>query len=455
MMTNKNIKFISTNLSVMILLLVVLISHYSLIGLISYFVGSLLLFLGTLLDDKKSNNGVACKLSFILFISTLILFGMWIPFITKTKPHFEPQGNVNLIGLIIALSLAFIFFVMSSVDRFKHYVVRRCLKYAGQSMLFLAVFFFWDIPINTYPFIVVVVIIDLLNDLYATKYTKYNNNDFKDANNDKSFWMAFLINLCIVALNLFYRDYLQNCISKDSLTKTFEKVTSGFNVPLFIILMLALSAVFIYLQEKSSSYRELSDGYLTLSLAGFVLLFRIYESNRSLESFIILCVAVFVYFIFGFSIPSAGVGTIKNPVYYLIRYRKVGVMIDIVSACTTILSLLGIIYAKKGYIVPIAFFVCAAVIIIVSFLRLKDSWIKINIHWQIALLCILSFLISVSVVNKSFDQALPFLAIFFIVETIAVWTLGLRQDVKNYKYSEIAQGFTCAISLGIGLIAVG
>ena len=65
-MTTKNIKFISTNICVMILLLIVLISHYTLVGLISYLVGSLLLFLGTLLDDKKANDGVACKLSYIL-----------------------------------------------------------------------------------------------------------------------------------------------------------------------------------------------------------------------------------------------------------------------------------------------------------------------------------------------------------------------------------------------------
>ena len=453
-MTTKNIKFISTNICVMILLLIVLISHYTLVGLISYLVGSLLLFLGTLLDDKKANDGVACKLSYILFITTLILFGMWIPFITKTKPHFEPQGNVNIIGIIISLALTFVFFIMSSVDKLKHYVVRRCLKYAGQSMLFLAVFYFWDMPLNTYCIITFTVIIALLGDLYATKYTKYNNSDFKDTNNDKSFWMAFLINLCIVAMNLFYRGYLQNCMSKDSLTKTIERVTSGFNVPLFIILMLALSSVFIYLQGKSTNYRDLSDAFLTLSLAGFVLLFRVYESNRSVESFVVLCIAVLVYFVFGFSIPSAGVGSLKNPVYYIIRSRKLSATVDIVSVCITLLSLIGIIFAKKGYIVPIAFGVCAAVIITASFVRLKDSWIKINIHWQVTLFSILAFLISVSVVNKSINQVLPFLIMFFFVETIAVWALGVRQDVKNYRYSEVAQGITCAISLGIGLFAV-
>lgn len=454
-MTTKNIKFISTNISVMILLLMVLVSHYTLIGLISYLVGSALLFLGTLLDDKKANDGVACKFSFILFITTLILFGMWIPFITKTKLHFEPQGKANIIGLIIAIALAVLFFIMSSVDKFKHYVVRRCLKYAGQMMLFLAVFYLWDMPLNTYFIIAITVIIALINDLYATKFAKYNSNEFKDANNDKSFWMAFLINLCIVAMNLFYRGYLQNCISKDSLTKTVERVTSGFNVPLFIILMLALTSVFIYLQGKSNNYRDLSDGFFTLSLAGFVLLYRIFESNRSVESFVVLCVGVLAYFIFGFSIPSAGVGSIKNPVYYIIRSRKLNAMVDVVSVCITLLSLVSIIFAKKGYIIPIAFLMCAVVIIIASFVRLKDSWVKINIHWQVTLFSLLAFLISISVVNKSINQALPFLIMLFVVETIAVWTLGVRQDVKRYRYSEVAQGITCAITVGIGLIAVG
>ncbi len=454
-MTHRNIKFISTNLSVMILLLVVLISHYTLIGLISYFVGSLLLFLGTLLDGKKANNGVVCKLSFILFIITLTLFGMWLPFVMKTKPTFESQGSVNAVGLIVSLALALVFFIMSSADKFKHYVVRRCLKYAGQVMLFLAVFYFLSMPLNTYFIIAITVIISLLNDLYVTKYDKYKNNDFKDQNNDKSFWMAFLINFCIVATNLFNRGYLQECISKESLTKTISAITSGFNVPLFIILMVALTFVFIYLQDKENSYRELTDAYFTLSLAGFVLLFRVYESNQSLESFIILCAAVLLYFIFGFSIPSAGLGSTKNPVYYLIRFRKFSEMIDIVSVVITLLALLGILFAKKGYIIPIAFLVCATAITIASFVKFKDSWIKINVHWQIALLSVLPFLISISVVNKSLNQTLPFLIMLFIVATIAVWTLGVRRDVIKYRYSEIAQCITCVASLGIGLIAVG
>lgn len=454
-MTTKNIKFVSVNLSVMTLLLIVLVSHYTLVGLISYLVGSLLLFLGTLLDDKKANNGIACKLSFILFVTTIILFGMWLPFIIKAKPHLEPQGNVNTIGVLISLGLAFLFFIMASVDRFKHYVVRRCLKYSGQAMIILAGFYFWNMPLNTYFIIVITVLIALLTDLYATKYSKYSNTEFTDKNDDKAFWMALFINLCIVALNLFYRSYLQNCVAKESLTKTIGTITSGFNVPLFMILMVAVSFIYIYLQGKEKNYRDLSDAYLTLSLAGFALLFRIYESNRSIESFIMLCVAVILYFVFGFSIPSAGSGSTKNPVYFLIRNRKLSETVDVVSIIITLLFMIGILYAKKGYIIPIIFLICLTSIIIVSFIKLKDSWIKINIHWQITLLSILSFLISVSIVNKSTNQAVPFIIMLFIIATVAIWALGVRQDVKKYRYSEIAQGITCAASLGIGLIAVG
>lgn len=453
-MTTKNIKFISMNLSVMILLLIVLLSHYTLIGLISFMSGSILLFLGTLLDNKKANNGIACKFSYIVFISTLVLFGIWLPFATKTKPHFESQGNLNIIGLFVSLGLAVVSMVMASSFNFKHYVVIRCLKYFGQAMLFLTAYYFWNMPLNTYFIIVISVSVALLTDLYSTKYDKYNSNGFKDNNDDKAFWMAFSINLCIVALNLFYSDYLQKCLEKASLTKTIESITSGFNVPIFIILMVVISFVNIYLQGKEKTYKALSDAYLTLSLAGFVLLFRVYESNRSIESFLVLCMAVLLYFIFGFSIPSAAIGSTQNPVYFIIKNRKLSEMIDIVSIIITAISLFGIIFAKKGYIIPIVFLVCAISIIILSFIKFKDSWIKINVRWQIVIFCILSFLISVSIVNRNMDKAITFLIMLFLIASISVWTLGVRQDVRNYKYSEIEQCITCIASFGIGLIAV-
>ena len=452
-MTNKYIKFISTNLSVMILLLVVLISRYTLIGLISYFIGSGLLFLGTLLDNKKANNGVACKLSFILFITTLTLCGMWLPYILRTKASFEPIGKVNVLGMIIALVLAFIFFVMASAQKFRHYVVRRCLKYSGQAMLFLGVFYFWEMPLNVYPFVVITIFIALLTDLFATKFFIYSS-EFDDKDGDKAFWMAFLISLCIIAMNLFYRDYFQRCISKEYLTGIVQEALSGFSVPIFIALMVTLASVFIYLQSKADRYIQHSDSYLVLSLAGFVLMLSVYQANKSIDSFIMLCVAVIAYFIFGFAIPSSDVGSIKNPVYFIIRGHKFRAMVDVVSVLITAISILCIIFAKKGYIVPIIVFACATTIIVVTFIKLNVGWIKINIHWQIVLLSILAFLISVAVVNKNVNNTLPFLAMLFLISTIAIWTLGVRQDVKKYKYSQIAQCCTCIASLGIGMIAV-
>lgn len=453
-MNEKTIKFVSTNICIMIILLVVLISHYSLIGLISFFVGSILLFFGTLLDDKKANNGVTSKLAYIVFITVITLFGMWLPFVIKNKFHFEPQGQVNIWGIIISLALSFILFAMSGASKFKYYVLRRCLKYSGQILFFLVAYYFWTMPINTFYFIVISVVLFCLTDLFTTKFKKYSDKKFKDLNDDKAFWMAFFINLCIIALNLFYRQYFLQFLSKNALTGIFEKITSGFNVPLFIILMVVLTVIFVVLYEKSKdfNYFMTSDAFFSLSLGGFVLLFQIYKSNRSIESFIILSTTVLLYFVFGFSIPSASSGSKKNPVYYLLRLD--GDAAIITSLIITIVTIPAIIFAKKGYIIPIVFIVSSAIIIIASFLKFKDGWVKINIRWQITILCILAFLVSVSIVNATLNYVLTFLILLFVVNSLAIWIIGIREDITKYNYKEIIQGITCALSLGIGLIAV-
>lgn len=456
-MTNKNIKFISTNMVVMILLLIVLISHYTLIGLISYLVGSVLLFLGTLLDEDKSNYGVSCKLSYILFIITLILGGMWLPSILNEKAYFQPQGNVNGLLLFISLALSISSYILYRMQIFEHYVVTRLLKYSSQALLFLGIYCCWGIPLNTYFFIALTAAIAYLTDLFATKYIKYNTGEFEDQNNDAAFGMALIINLCILAMNLFYRDYFQMCLSKEHLSLIIQKATSGFNMPIFAVLIIALASIFIYLQSKEDSYSQLSDSYLALSLIGFVFLFNVYELNKSIYSFIILCVAIIAYLIFGFSIPSAEAGSRSNPIYFLIKNHKFKAMVDVVSVIITVISMIGIVFANRGYIVPIIFFICASSVILVSFIILsnnKDSWIKINVHWQVTLLSALVFLVSVAAVNNTLNHSLLFLIMLFLISTIAIWALGVRQDVINYKYSQIAQCVACIASLGIGMIAV-
>lgn len=453
--TDKMIKFVSTNLCVVILMLVVLISHYSLVGLISFFVGSILLFLGTLLDDKKANFGVTSKLSYIVFIATLTLFGMWLPFVLKNKIHFEPMGKANVWGIIISLGLAFIFFIMSGSSKFNHYLVRRCLKYSGQILFLLGFYYFWDLPHVTFRYTVITVIVFLLTDLFSTKYIKYNTNEFKDSNNDKAFWMAFLINLCFVALNLFYRQYFMKFATKEAITQRLEGITSGFYVPLFIILMVVLTVIYVVLYERAKdfNYSMIADAFFTLSLGGFVLLFRIYESNRSIESFILLSVSTLLYLVFLYSIPSTNSGSKKNPVYYLIRLD--GDAHIFISLIITVLSIPGIIFAKKGYIIPVAFLIASAIIVSLVFIKCQGSWVKKSIRWQITLICILAFVISISVVNSTLNHSLLLLIFLCCVSSLGIWTIGIREDIVKYNYQEIVQCITCVASCGIGLIAVG
>lgn len=453
--TEKMIKFVSTNLCVVILMLVVLISHYSLVGLIAFFVGSILLFLGTLLDKQKANCGVTSKLSYIIFITTLTLFGMWLPFVLKNKPHFESIGHANVLGIIISLGLAFMFFIMAGTQKFNNYIVRRCLKYAGQILLILGFYYFWDLPIVTFRYTVVTVIVFFLTDLFSTKYKKYNTNEFKDTNNDKAFWMALSINLCYIVLNLFYRPYFLKFVTKEAITQRLEGITSGFYVPLFIVLMVVLTVIHVVLYERAIdfNYSMIADAFFTLSLGGFVLLFRIYESNRSIESFIILSVSTLLYLVFLYSIPSTNSGSRKNPVYYLLRLN--GDAHIFISLLITVLSIPGLIFAKKGYIIPIAFFVASAIIIALVFIKCQGSWVKKNIRWQITLICILAFVISISAVNSTINHSLIFLVSLFCVSSLGIWSIGIREDIVKYNYQEIIQCITCVASCGIGVIAVG
>ena len=452
--SNKNIKFISVNVSVMALLAVVLSCHFTTVGLISWLVGSTLLFLGTLFDNKKANNAVSCKLGFIIFMTTLILFGMWLPFVIKAGFKYIGVPEPGIAGTIIFTVISLTLFVMASSQKFKSYfVLTRCLRYSGQLTLFLAAFYLWNIPRVSFWCVAACVVAFLLTDLFATSYEKHSNPDFADKNKDMGYWMAFLINLCFFGMNLFCQDYFIKCVSPDAVKNGLLLITSGFNVPLFILLMVALSAVFIYLQSKSDNYRELSDSYLTLSLGGFALLFRVFESNFSAVSAAILCVAVLLYFIFGFSIPSAGFGSGTNPVYRLIRFRDIRESVDAVSVLITVLSLPAMILANAGYIPTIAVLICSAAVIAVSFARLRENNTMKNIRWQIVLLCVLGLALSVAFTNRRVEASLVFLISQFAVASLAVWTLGVRQDATVFKYREPAQGAVCALSCAVGILA--
>lgn len=452
-MNLKYVKFIPADLCVVILLLLTLMQHFTVVGLVAFLVGSLFLFLGTLLDKKKAEMGISAKLGFILFMTTLTLFGIWSPFVFRISPRFR-VGETFYVGMVLSVGLSIAFFIMSGNKTFQHYVVRRCLKYAGQAMLFGAVFSLFGLPIVTYIPVLITVIIALLTDLFATKCFIFRSSGYTDKNDDAAFWMAMLINACFAAMDLFFGTYLADCLTKTAIVKTFEGITSGFYVPLFIIMMVVLAAISLYVQEKEKSFVAMSDGFLTLSLGGFALLFRVFESNFAPQSFILLCAAVLIYFIFGYSIPSAGAGNNSNPVYFLLRYRSFGGMAAVISVTTTLPALVGIIYAKNGYLTSILFAVCGAAIIVAAFVKCRNGWIQNNIRWQVALVCVTGFAVSVAVLNSTLNRSAALLIGAFAVCSLAVWTLGMRQDEKRSAAQSIAQGFVCVAMCAISMAAV-
>ena len=89
------------------------------------------------------------------------------------------------------------------------------------------------------------------------------------------------------------------------------------------------------------------------------------------------------------------------------------------------------------------------------FKKCQGSGVKKSIRWQITLICILAFVISISVVNSTLNHSLLLLILLCCVSSLGIWTIGIREDIVKYNYQEIVQCITCVASCGIGLIAVG
>ncbi|MCD8028135.1 MAG: hypothetical protein LUF02_05650 [Erysipelotrichaceae bacterium] len=265
-MNKKYIKFTSANICAMILLLFALFSHYTLIGLVSFLVGSVILFLGTLLDKNKAELGVSNKFSFMTFISVLTIFGMWIPEIMDNKILNSYHSTPNIFGIIISGILFLIFASVSTAECFKHYVLKRCFKSSGLASLFYCALCFFSISIISYPIILLTVIIFLFADIYSCKYNLYNTSNFSDTKPDKAYWMAFLIGVFLIIGNIISPVYFSSISQSNELHKIFGVLLSGYNVPIFVMLMIVLTGIFMY-ADNISKTNDAADSFLSLSLA--------------------------------------------------------------------------------------------------------------------------------------------------------------------------------------------
>lgn len=449
-MNKKYIKFTAANICTMILLLFTLLSHYSIGGLISFLIGSVILFLGTLLDKNKSEFGISNKFSFYTFISILTIFGMWIPEIMDNEFLNSYHSNPNIWGIIISGVLFFIFAIASTAERFKHYVLKRCLKYSGLASLFYCVFCFFSIPMISYPIILLTVIVFLFADIYSCKNSLYNTSNFSDTKPDKGYWMACIIGAVLVLLNIFSPTYMIQIFQSNEIVKTFSALLSGPNMPLFIILMFALTGIFMY-ADNITKTNEASDSYLALSLAGICISLRIFMSFATVETFIILITSIIIYLVFGFSIVSMRQAQNTYPIYALLKKNCYApLLISISIAAFTVFS---IIFVHAGYLMSLITLICGVILVLVARKIFCGFWIAGTMRWQMILLAIAAFTISISFVNKNVNDTIGFVIFTFIISSIAMWAFGIRDGVWDNKYTA-SKVLNCVLFSAISIFSV-
>ena len=453
------LKFLTANLCTLLLLVFALISHYSLTGLIVYLVGAGMLFLGTLGDSKNVRYGVANKTGFYLFIACIILIGIRLPDMIPAlrfdgssngfgkmsfgtgSPNFAAAlpGLAGMIGFIIASS------------KVKSYVLKICFGSLAQTFGFLLFYGIFGLPIRTFPFIVAVEALFAFCRVYASKNIIYNGDSGASKRTAHSF-MALIICACVAVATLLYPGYAISATNGEHIAKLVKSLTEGFNLPVFVTVMAVAAALFMF-SELKSDVKGSADAYLAVSLAGLAISIRVLLTHLSIGGAIICAASAVAYYLVGFSMLSFMPSSDKsNPIYWMLGKGRFAAVLY--SAIVSAMAAFSILFMYRGSIVSYLILVCGVVLALTSKRIFRGLAAAEAIRWQIILLTVYAFTMSVSVINGTIGKTWTLLTAVFVLFSIVMWGLGLRDGVnlpKKYRAFKVAG---CVIAGAISVIAV-
>lgn len=450
-MTSKIIKFVSVDCAVTLLLLFTLIGHYTICGLISFLIGSALLFLGTLFDKKKAELGVSIKVSYIAFITILSLMGMWLPrLIENINKSFTLQPKFSfwvLLGIILFPILAGI-----SSNNSMNFALRRILKYLALISAAFAIFMFFSLKLIGLALVGCVIIFFCICDIYTCKTGIYKTQDYSLIKSDAAYWMAVGISIALIVFSIMSNTYFYSFISNaESIIKLLSGLLVGINVPLFAMIMIALTALFMY-SDNISKTSNAADSYLSISLGGFCIVLRTFVSFCSIETLVLLLIAVAVYLVFGFSIVSShSTENVTNPVYKLILLNNYAPII--ISMVVTLVTAVSILFVYAGYLISFITLILGLILIFVSKKGFIGFWIASTMRWQMILVAIALFSISISIVKHTTSTSIGFVIFAFVISSLVMWANGIRDGVWDNKYI-VSKVLDCVLMGTISIFAV-
>ena len=468
-------KFIVADLSVMLLLLYILINNYSMIGVISYLVGSSFLFAGTLADKDKSDFGLSNKLSFYVFIITSTLFGVWFPFIQKNKNAIKSLSQDNIAGVVIGLALFVVLSLTASSDAMNPYV-KRTIKYIGLYGLCLGAYSLVNPKLTHCITLGVVVIFFGLCDIYSYK-TKADDPDYKSLiKPDASYWMALGINSFLIFVEAFSRGYLDKVSFylnfKINETLSIEEINteimnasplvrvdeflSGINIFILIMVMVILAAICFYL-DKTYISSECNDVYFILSVIGGIILFKTFLVNRDLITSIIFIISIIALYYIGLLLRSSRKAKLNNSHNVIRELLDKGIFVPLLFPVgITLFFSYSIYYLHKGFMVAWITLILLSILVIVIRKNLKNSWVKDSIYWQIIMVSIFVFNIVLSFVQKNTTEVLSLLVYLLVISSLVNWTVGIKKiaSFKVARFTLLTKIITCFVLLVISMVAV-
>ena len=442
----KQIKFLASNCSVLLIMLILLFRHFTIIGLISFIIGGLLLFLGTFLDNQKAEIGVACKLSYILFITSLILLGLWLPSILDNNHRVDPP-IFSVPALIVSLS----FFVLGLIaSNQKNYIARRIIKYMGQIALMVGVSLFLNFPL---PFIfsfAFIIIVFCICDIFSCRYRITRTQDFKpETNPDRAYWMSLCICLVLGFFYLYSRAYVYEFIGTiPNILKTLSTLTNGLKIPLFALLMIALTAIFMMV-DRTNEIENYSDSYLSISLFGFSITLWAFSSMPSWYNFAVSIIAIAVCVGFGMSTISNDTHRINPEKINLKKMFKY----EGISLAIFAIAIFGMVFINSGFLVSFITLAVLVVFVICIHKTIKGLWVADAIRWQSILVAISVFAISMAIVKKSISVTWPYILAAFLAFSIFNWAISIRKGEWDNTGMTASKVSNCILLAIISIVA--
>lgn len=439
------VKYITANTCTILLSLYILITNFSLVGLVVFCISSLLLFAGTLLDRKTFDLGISCKVDFYIFISMISAFGTFLPVVFENKRHGSIAIEFSVLG-VLALVAALILFACSAGVRSVYrgivlkYIALFALVYGVNELL--GVNFEYVLP--SY----IIILFFFLIDIYVNKTQAYYYQSWNYEKSKKTVWMALLICAMFLFVNIYMGTNAYRLIySELAIKEIFGNIFSLLNVVMFTLLMLVSASVYLY-QDLGHEPISLKDSYTSLSAGEIFILLTIYYNFAKTETLIMLLLSVIILIVFGFSMIRMNP---SNPAAVLMGKFSYAPLL--ISVIVTVCFAFSIIFVFNEYLVPWIVLVAGFILVLVSRKIFDGFWIAGTMRWQMILIAITMFLFSVAFINQTLGSSLVLILAAFFISSLLMWAFGIRDGIWDNKYI-VSKVFGCVMLGGIGLFAV-